>query len=500
MLLAALLLLVGCVHDDSVGAIHELDEVTIGCIQDTYDEVYVGHPLRISPQLSNLSGSLDHYDYVWLTYTRDTYRHADTLACTRDLDIEVALTPGEHTVKFRATDRTTQVFYEREFTIRVVNDFTDGLLVLCRRDTTALLHFWVPGRDEVITDIYGRLGDGGVLGYHPHRVRFTSYQSSEASEVIVMCQDSLGGRILSSTTMAPVRPYADLFFQTDRTTLRPQNYFISSMREYLVDDGRIYDRAVNSNPPDQQVRPAMTAAAGSYRIAEEADFGDDLKPVSRMVVYDNQNHCFYCLYSITSAYLTTVRKTSGMTYQKGGAFDPDNVGMTCVYAGLYSRSDTEAREYAGIFRDEFGLTYLLRMGIGFWVEGASPSRYFRDISNTMLLSENVMQAKAFACGASFPAYMFYAYGSSIYAISMATTQAQKIYDLDSAWGGQFAIDHIEVERGGHRLWVAYRDLQRTEAAAGFAGLYIQTDGGLQLRTDIRHDGLGDEVIDFESKY
>ena len=96
--------------------------------------------------------------------------------------------------------------------------------------------------------------------------------------------------------------------------------------------------------------------------------------------------------------------------------------------------------------------------------------------------------------------MFYAEGSKIYAYSILGGLAWPIYDFNVSQEGDYVIDHIELEREGLRLWVAYRDLKQTVLPAGFAGLKIQTDGGLSMVEDVRHDQLADRIVDFESKY
>lgn len=490
----------GCVDDTSTGIMQEPDQVTIEGIEDHYEDVYVGHVLSIHPKVDNVSGDLSALEYFWIAYNRNTLKTADTLSHGKNLDAEISLTPGEHTMKFKAVDTKSGIFHEKEFTVDVVNDFTHGLLILGRNGEDALLDFWVPGRDEVISDVYGRFNDGASAGKNPHRVVFARYASEPASEVLILCQDGKGGKILDNTTMAYARDYSDLFFGTVKDNCHPQAYFKSSMREYLVDAGMLYDRAVNSNPPDSYVRPNMSSSKGEYEIAENADFGDDTESVSRMVVYDNRNTCFYVLYDITSAYLTTVKNTSGMKYVDGGFFDPDHVGMECLYASLYSRSTTEAREYAGVFRDESGALWLLRMGIGFWVEGASPDRYFKDLGKERLESENIASAVSYACGAKYPNYLFYASGSSVYVYNMTDRTGKKAYDFNAGTESRFIIDRIELERDGNRLWVAFRNLSEPYAPAGFSGLYIQTDGGLQLHETVRHERLADEIVDFESKY
>jgi hypothetical protein len=496
-----LLLTVGCVKDNSSEIHVVLNDVCIEGIEERYENVYVDHPLCITPQVSTLRGTdFSHLDFYWITYNKSNYTHVDTLAHTKDLNIVVCLTPGEHYLKFKAFDRLTGIFYEKETVLNVVNDFTNGLLILVEEEDEAVLDFWVPGRNEVIRDLYGKLENGASLGRNPHKVYFTRYTSELASEVVVMCQDEDGGKILDNTTMAYKRDYADLFFGIGKADYVPQAYFRSSMREYLVDGGLVYDRAINSNPPSMQVRPAMNVSSGAYEIAPEANFGDDNVSVARMVLYDNCNQCFYTLYEITSAFLTTVRNTSGMKYVKGGYFDPDNVGMRCIYANICSRSQTEAREYAGVFVDEDGGRWLLRLGIGFWVEGASPNRYLKDLGKLKVDDPTFQRAVSYTCCAEFPGYMFYAEGSRIYAFSIFGGLAWLVYDFNGASGGSYVIDHIEMERGGSRIWVAFRDLSRDSLSAGFSGLDIRTDGGLSMVESVRHDNIADRIVDFESKY
>lgn len=502
LIAVAALLLAGCVEDNSTTWENDLNTVRIQGIEERYENVYVDHPLRISPRITTAYGGndLSHLDFCWITYNKSDYTHVDTLSRTQELDILVYLTPGEHTLKFKAMDRLTGIFYEKEAVLDVVNDFTNGLLILAEEEEEAVLDFWVPGRDEVITDVYGKLEDGASLGRHPHKVRFTPYTSELAGEVIVMCRDGKGGKILDNTTLTYKRDYADLFFGVEKEQLSPGAYFRSSMREYLVDGGLVYDRAVNSNPPSMQVRPAMSLTAGEYEIATEADFGDDVSPVSRMVLYDNRNQCFYTLYNITSAFLTTVRGTSGMKFVDGGHFDPDHVGMQCIYANICSRSDSEAREYAGIFVDPEGARWMLRLGIGFWVEGASPNRYLKDLAKVKVEDTAFQTATSYACSAEFSGYLFYAKDSKVYAYGMASGMCQPIYDLNQSAQDNRVIDHIEMERGGRRLWVAFRDLTKEGRQAGFVGLQIQTDGGLSMTEEIRHEQLADRIVDFESKY
>ena len=482
-----------CVDDNTQTVFNELNEVTIAGIEDEYDNVYINRTFSIHPTLTTTFNDESQLDYLWIAYDRNSRYDADTLARTKDLDVTIGLTPGEHTGKFKVFDQTTGIYYEKEFIINVVNDFTEGLLILAENNDQAELDFWIPGRDELITDVYGLLNDGKSLGTNPCRVYFNKYTTDESSEVMVFCQDGNGGKILDNITMLESRDYKDLFIN-DIGEAHPQAYYKNYMREYLIDNGLVYDRAVNSNPPSSTVKPYLSSPLGEYEIAENADFGDDENAVARTVLYDNLNHCFYAQANVSSSSLTTV--TSLGMHIAGGFFDPANVGMDCLYAGLSSRSANETREYLGVFETETGERHLLRIGIAFYATDVEPETYFRDLANDIIQLPGIEDANTFACSPNFSGFMFYAAGSQIYVYNALNRTGQSLHDF----GAGYEIDHIEIERAGNRLWVAFRDTNATSLPAGFAGMTIQTDGGLQLKEDVRHNNFADRIVDFESKY
>lgn len=485
----------GCVDDDTNNNFKVLNEAVISGIEDEYNEVFVDEVFRICPTVETTLKDDSDFDYFWIAYDKNTYYDADTLSYEKELNITVKMTPGEHTLKFKAIDTVTGIFYEKEFTVRVVNEYTTGLLILSDNEGEAVLNFWIPGKDKVATDLYAKFNDDAPIGRNPKRVYFNKYTDENACEVLVMCQDDEGGKVLNSITMVKDRAYKD-FFMSLPERIMPQAYYKNYMREYLIDDGLVYDRAVNSFTPNMTVKPNMSVVGKTYQIADNADFGDEEDAPARTVLYDNENKCFYVIYSITTAFLTTAKKTSGITYVEGGYFDPDNTGMTCLYANISARSETGAKEYMGIFETASGERHLLKMGVGFWVDGATPSTYFKDLANDELTCEGIREATTFACSARLSGYMFYAAGSALYVYNATDRTGKKIYDF----GAGFTINHIEMERAGNRLWVAFQDESVTGMNGGFVGLTVETDGGLHLEESVRHDHICGRIIDFESKY
>ena len=488
-----------CVDDTTNENFTLLNEVSFEGIEDEYTDIYVDHLFSIHPTVKTTLQTEESLEYFWITYDKSTYQEADTLSKEKNLDIMIHLTPGEHIMKFKAVDTLTGIYYEKEFIVNVVNEFSNGLMILAETDGKAVLDFWIPAKDEIISDVYGKLNDGDVLGTNPKRVYFNKYWTDITSEIIVMCQDGEGGKILDNITMTKRRNYKDMFFGTVPETIVPQAYYKSSMREYLVDNGLVYDRATNSMTPDITVKPNLLVQNSTYAIADNADFSDGEDLPNRMVLYDNQNTCFYSLYNISTAFLTKVTKTNGLSYVNGGFFNPDQVGMKCLYAGITSRSSSGDKEYLGVFETQQGERHLLRIGIGFWTDN-DPSTYFKDLGNDLLSCENIELANTFATSTQFSGYLFYAVGSKIYVYNSTSATGSEVYDLQNDDTAEYIIDHIEVEHAGNRLWVAFRNNSLTENKAGFCGLTVNTDGGLNLQRTIFHSQFADRIVDFESKY
>ena len=276
-----------CVDDTTNENFDTLNDVVIEGIKDEYTDVYVDNLFSIHPTLKTTLNTEADLRFFWITYDKSTRYEADTLSKEKNLDVVIRLTPGEHTMKFKAVSTVTKIYYEKEFTVNVVNEFTNGLMILAETDEKAILDFWIPGKDEIVTDVYGKLNDGDVLGTHPKRVYFNKYRTDVTSEVLVMCQDGKGGKILDNITLTKRRDYKDMFFGVVPDEVVPQAYYKSSMREYLVDNGLVYDRATNSLTPDVTVKPNLVVQGGTYEIADNANFIDDEDMVGRMVLYDN---------------------------------------------------------------------------------------------------------------------------------------------------------------------------------------------------------------------
>lgn len=488
-------LFAACVSDDSNESLNLLNKATITGIEDSYDNVYVDDRLIIKANVTTAFNDDSEYEYYWIAYDKNTYNKADTLSHSKILDIIVSLTPGEHTLKFKAVDTATGIFYEKASKLNIVNEFTNGLLILGDNKGVAQLHFWEPAKDRVITDVYAKFNNGEIIGTNPVRVYFNKYTNDEASEVLVLCQDGKGGKIINSVLMTKMREYED-FFLSRPESIHPEAYFKCNMREYIIDNGLAYDRATNSFTPSATVKPNLSVQGKTYHIAGNANLGDDANLPSRMVFYDNANGCFYTLQSITTAFLTLASKTTGLTYVNGGYFNPDNVGMTCLYANISARSETGAREYMGIFKTPQGECRLLRFGIGFWVDDATPSTYFKDLGNDIITDITLANASSYACSASFSGYMFYANGNSLYVYNSISMTSKLLYSFDET----IDINHIELENKGNRLWMAYQDNPQSSMKGGFAVFTISTDGGMNVSLLTRHDGIADKIVDFEQKY
>lgn len=423
------LAMASCVNDDSNDSLLALNEAKISGIEDTYDNVYVDDRLVISPTVTSALGDDTAYSYYWIAYDRNTYYEADTLSHSKNLDVQVKLTPGAHTLKFKVLDNKTGIFYEKESTVNVVNEFTSGLLVLADKGGDAVLDFWNPTKDRVVEDVYGKMNSGDKIGTSPVRVYYNKYINDEASEVLVFCQDGHGGKVINSILMTKMREYTD-FFLEQPDVIRPEAYFRNGMREYIIDNGLAYDRATNSFTPSTTAKPNLSVPGKTYSIAPNANLNDDGSFPSRSAFYDNANGCFYTQMNISTAFFTSAKKTNGLTYVDGGFFDPENVGMECLYANINGRSDTGARDYIGVFRTTTGECHLLKFSIGFYTN-ETPSSFFKDLGNDVLTDASLCSATSYASSASFSGYLFYAKDNAVYIYNTLSMATKKLYEFNA---------------------------------------------------------------------
>lgn len=143
--------LIGCVDDKSNTRIEELNEVTIGALQDKYS-AKLGSYLQIPLPITTRTGDESQLSYAWYTYTPTTRTQADTLGKTKDLNAFMdpkILTPGEdYSLVVKITDLSTGVYYRKKMKLEVLSDFTKGTLLLCKENENYALHFMVDDAEK----------------------------------------------------------------------------------------------------------------------------------------------------------------------------------------------------------------------------------------------------------------------------------------------------------------------------------------------------------------
>jgi len=162
MFVAALLLLQACYRDEGNYAYSQINEVnTITFDPVMPDNGYSTRNGRLTIRVhleSTIAENEDNYIFQWIIFSG---AYARTFATTRDLNatsLGVTTRNEAYEGRFRVTDKTTGVMFEKPFKVRISNKISTGYLVMFNhQDTMRLDMLWRYSEEDV----------GGVETYHP---------------------------------------------------------------------------------------------------------------------------------------------------------------------------------------------------------------------------------------------------------------------------------------------------------------------------------------------
>lgn len=132
--LAFIVFFASCKEDLGNYDYHEINEVTIGGIQETYD-AFTGRPISIRPELTftqDPTGAEADYSYEWISMqdgaTNVTVRRL--LSTSKNLDTILTLPAANYTIYYRVTEKATGIQWRKVFRMHVTSEIRDGWLVL----------------------------------------------------------------------------------------------------------------------------------------------------------------------------------------------------------------------------------------------------------------------------------------------------------------------------------------------------------------------------------
>lgn len=131
---ALLLIAAGCSKDIGSYSYHEINEVSIAGIKNTYAVITAVDTLRIQPELTSTENEAEkgNYDYFWIVRGDDNF--LDTVSKETTLDYPINLIPGIYKIQFRVMDKTTGISWWKNSEITVGTPYSRGILLIGEND------------------------------------------------------------------------------------------------------------------------------------------------------------------------------------------------------------------------------------------------------------------------------------------------------------------------------------------------------------------------------
>ncbi|WP_443939484.1 PKD-like family lipoprotein [Pedobacter sp. MW01-1-1] len=469
--------LASCVKDNSIVGSTPLDAIKVSGIDPNYSKA-IDDILNINPTIDKQFLKDTDLDYVWYAYTQATQFKPDTLGKTKDLAYKVKLTPGvTYTVILKVTDRTTGVFYKSNTTLAVGNDFSPGLLILTQNNGKAELSFLNTVSNKFIEDAYFKVNNES-LGINPISVGYYPKSGNLPSEVVLLCEDARGGVICNATDLTFNRTILNTFvtsypFTGTMFTQKYVNKSTSGLQDYLVINGKIHNRQVNSS----EILFRSEMIGQDYTISPVVFYeGTNTRPS----FFDVKNKRFL-VQSGTNGVLSTL--PSGTT---SSIIDPNNVGLLPLHGGQVSGNNA-----FGIFENpEKTKRFILRFLCNAQAGSFTATEKFEVSTVT-----DMMNATSFTSTRSLASYLFYSAGSKVYVYNAVSKSGSLLLDL----GSTNAIDNIKIELGTMELKVGYTNNSLAGKKGSFATYTLSTIGGVTATKVLQKEGFCDKVIDITTK-
>lgn len=226
-LILALPLLTGCYEDKSSTKYDPIGSLTISGIEDEYSVIAMINPLTITPTVTSTDPGDNpaQFEYRWLLYPSSSSSNTppvpDTLAQgvgAKDINCDIALSPGKYTVQLRALNPKTGYAVYKTASVTVNTAFSTGYYFLKETaDGNTELDFMNPAGDmaqDLLESLLGAPISGAPtrLGYFVDY----SYMDDETGEY-VYCKAlmPMGGndlRLLKVEDMSLIYDHTTLFY------------------------------------------------------------------------------------------------------------------------------------------------------------------------------------------------------------------------------------------------------------------------------------------------
>ncbi len=270
--------------------------------------------LRINISFAESIPSTSGYDYDWTLYQNiQAPLTRWTLGTGKNLAAQITQPPGQYVLDYFAKDKATGISYRKKFTINIVSKLNEGWLVLEEKDGGCDLNMITP-IDSIFKNIYSASNAGAKFPVGSHRIKVLQDRTN-VQKIYVLSPSAVTQMYFAD--FLKLASFNDLFWGAP-TTVKPQEYFINSSDEVLV----------NNNLPHGM----STIVPAPYKMGLQPIQNVSVEPfemytVSSGYVFFDKNSQSFMKYNLTD--MVPYAAQSGTA-----AFNVNNVGKKLIFSGI----------------------------------------------------------------------------------------------------------------------------------------------------------------------
>lgn len=385
----------GCYRDKGNYEYSDINKITITSAITSYS-VMIPDSLKIDVTITQTLPAAEGLSFQWVLFPNTaaplTRR---TIGTTQNLRAALTEDPGSYLLDFFVKDNKTGVEIQKRFNVTILTALSEGWVVVEEKGGSCDLSMITP-TDVIFRDVYSQINGGQHLPIGTFRIPEIKVNRNIQSVYIMSPSDMI---FTNFANFLKVSEFNSFFFQVPNPP-QPQEYFMNSDEETLLNNGKPYSRNLNG--------------VGTIKLS--------LPPVG------NYYMAPFELYSIITSYMwyDTIGQRFwrqdpnnfslfGFAADPSDPFDMNNIGKRIIYA-----ETNTSNTYFAIFKnnnDDSLFAYNFKVG----GTGRSPVAVYAG-----LVAPGLMTAKKFVMSKTLP-FLYYVNGNIIYKLDIPAKTAAPIY-------------------------------------------------------------------------
>lgn len=459
---------ISCVEDLGNDTVAEINEIEISGIEESYSVIAKQETLVINPEVKGSLSASDesNLSYEWFLCDNGITDHNHyTIGTERNLSYFIESTPANYTLYFSVLDNSTGIKWEKKATLSVVSPMVRGFYLFGdKADGSVAMDFlsFIDGRDtSVVKDVFVNTKNlkgaknAVFTGYYVTEDMVNmwvisesgSYQvdksasSTEVKELDVMSNP--GSFIFPTVPVSQPQQVMDIhpYPYAKANTNRARGARILFTKDNVFATGMMTLPEAYGNP----INCYKAASADLFKPSKYILYKDNAASVSGVCMFDETNHCFVRVNSMSSytapTYCVKLSNTGTPFYFDQNQYSPVR---TLVYG--QNGYGNAGRSYA-LMNNENGEYFVYQIMVTSYSSITAQAAYTIDMS----VAEEFAKADFYTFFSMQP-IVLYSVGAKLYAYDYARNECKLVNTFD----GNITYLSMDYESNNDpkHIWIA----------------------------------------------